>query len=61
MLLTSQVGWTAMMFACWEGHDCVVKTLLEAQASIDAQSEVSCIIIEYVYSLYHYSFVDGQT
>jgi len=50
-----------MMFACWEGHDCVVKTLLEAQASIDAQSEVSCIIIEYVYSLYHYSFVDGQT
>jgi len=46
-----------MMLACREGHDRVVKTLLKAQANADAQSEVSCMLSIYIYSVLHYSFV----
>ena len=55
--LMPKVGWTAMMLACREGHDRVVKTLLKAQANADAQSEVSCMLNIYIYSVLHYSFV----
>ncbi|GAA5496378.1 hypothetical protein Rhal01_02561 [Rubritalea halochordaticola] len=34
----SKYGWTALMFACWQGHDDAVETLLEAGADPNISS-----------------------
>jgi ankyrin repeat protein len=36
-----QIGWTALHFACHEGHAEVVSLLLKAGAVIDTPAEVS--------------------
>ena len=35
-----QDGWTAMMYACQEGHEHVVEALLKGGATVDIQEEV---------------------
>ena len=39
-----QEGWTAMMYACQEGHEHVVEALLKGGATVDLQAKVIPVI-----------------
>ena len=41
VVIPLQNGWTAMMFACQEGHEHVVEALLKGGATVDIQDEVT--------------------
>ena len=38
-----QDGWTAMMYACLDGHEHVVEVLLKGGATVDIQTKVYLI------------------
>ena len=40
--VTKQGGWTPLMVASFEGHDDIVRMLIEAKARINIQDEVCC-------------------
>ena len=44
VIVPLQDGWTAMMFACQEGHEHVVEALLKGGATVDIQNEVTPVI-----------------
>ena len=44
VIVPFQNGWTAMMYACQEGHEHVVEALLKGGATVDIQDEVIPVI-----------------
>ena len=49
LLLFLQDGWSALMWASWEGHSEIVKYLVEAEAALNLKSRVRCPSNPYFY------------
>ncbi len=52
-----QNGWTALIFASQNGHTELVKSLIEANASVDIQTQVICFCVYSYPSHYQYLLV----